>query len=611
MKKILFIYALSFMTITLRSQVTEDWVSQDDYYGKDGSMVVVDAADNAFTLSDIFNGDIYLTKRSPDGTILWAVTYDNTAPSQWEVAGSVAIDINGDAIVTGYTNTGFGTDWFPLQVVTMKFNGEDGALLWRQTYSTGSAYRGRKVLTDAAGNIYVGGDVNAWMIYHGEVGNMMVKKYDTDGNEIWSIIADDLGNPIPGTLNNLEFDAAGNIVIASYGSTMAKISPAGDILWNISGIEYGIVDIDLDPFGNIFVLSHGTFGVIPFISTDFTVKKYNSSGTLIWSQHYNFGNEEFGRQIESDNSGGAYIIGYGDLYFDWITFKINSTGILQWSQIYDEHTGNDEIPMMMVKDDDDNIYVTGQGGPWPGYFWTSLTQMVTIKYTPDGVTEWTALHDYYTNVGSAICLASDNSIYAVAQMYATTIHYTQVLPTICETPIGLFTNNISTTKARINWTLEPGAFQYEVWYKKATAGVWKKKFVPGINNKLNLKNLQCNKDYVWQIRTICDTVGVDDISDFSAVQNFTTLICREGDEIMEDNISLFPNPAADYLNVNTEDMDVKTMYITDMSGKLHITVINPDSDFNTINVSGLASGIYIIRIETTEKIMNQQFIISK
>ena len=611
MKKILFITTLALSSLTIKTQVTEDWVSQDDYYGKDGIMVVVDADDNAFTLSDIFNGDIYLTKRSTDGTILWAVTYDNTTPSQWEVASCVAIDINGDAIVTGYTNTGFGTDWYPVQVVTMKFNGEDGALLWRRTYNTGSAYRGRKVLTDAAGNIYVGGDVNAWMIYHGEVGNMMLKKYDTDGNEIWSIIANDLGNPIPGTLNNLEFDAAGNIVIASYGSTMAKISPSGNIIWYLSGIENGIVDIDLDPSGNIFVLSHGSFGVIPFISTDFTVKKYNSSGTLIWSQHYDFGNEEFGRQIECDNSGGAYIIGYGDLYFDWITFKINSTGILQWSQIYDEHTGNDEIPKMMVKDDDDNIYVTGQGGPWPGYFWTSLTQMVTIKYTPDGVAEWTALHDYYTNVGTAICLASDNSIYAVAQMYATTIHYTQVLPTICETPVGLFTNNITTTKARLNWTVDPDAFQYEVWYKKTTAAVWKKKFVPGINNKLNLKNLQCNKNYEWQIRTICDTVGVDIVSDFSAVQNFTTLICRDESIVMEDNISIYPNPAVDVLNIYSDENPFKSITILDLSGKVLLIIENTVSGTQTIDVSNLTPGMYLIRLETDENIINDQFIISK
>ena len=58
---------------------------------------------------------------------------------------------------------------------------------------------------------------------------------------------------------------------------------------------------------------------------------------------------------------------------------------------------------MMVKDADDNIYITGQGGPWPGYFWTSLTQMVTVKYSLSGDLIWTALHTDYTNTGSAIC----------------------------------------------------------------------------------------------------------------------------------------------------------------------------------------------------------------
>lgn len=611
MIKIRILVALLFGIVgTVSSQVIEDWVSPDFNYGLDGSVVVTDPADNSYALSDIFYGDIYLTKRSPDGTILWTATYDNTTPSQWEVAGDVIIDINGDAVVTGYTNTGFGSDWYPVQMVTMKFNGEDGALIWRETYSTGVAYRGRKLLTDDLGNIYVGGDVNAWMIYHGEVGNMMVKKYDTDGNDIWTIIADNIGNVYQGTLNNMQYSPDGNIIIAAYGTSLAKITTSGSVIWHVSGITYGIADIDIDPLGNIFAVSHGTFGTPPFTSTDVTVKKFSTTGTELWTKHYDFGNEEFSRQIICDNMGGAYIISYGDLYFDWYTFKINSGGILQWSQIYDEHTGNDEIPKMMVKDADDNIYVTGQGGPWPGYFWLSLVQMVTIKYTADGVEEWVALHTTYSNTGSAICLASDNSIYALGQQYAVLIHYNQATPIVCETPTGLFTNNITNSKARLNWVLVPGALQYEVWYKKATAAAWKKKFVPGMNNKLNLKNLQCSKDYVWQIRTVCDTVGVDVVSDFSALQNFTTLICREGDNIMEDNISIYPNPATDMLFVNSNE-EINRITIIDMSGKTILQFENSELFVDGIDVSALASGMYIVRTETINAINNQQIIISK
>ncbi len=613
MIKIRILVALLFGIVgTVSSQVTEDWVSDEVEYSKSGISVVTDADNNPFTLSDIFFGDMYLTKRDVAGNILWTATYDNTTPSQWEVASAVAIDINGDAIVTGYTNTGFGTDWYPVQMVTMKFNGEDGALLWRKTYKTDVAYRGRKILTDASGNIFIGGDVNAWMIYHGEVGNMMVKKYDSNGNDIWTIIADELGNPLPGTLNNLEFDAAGNILIGAFGSTFGKITTAGIVLWHVSGVENGIIDMDIDPSGNIFIVSHGTYGTPPFISTDISVKKYTSSGTLTWSQHYNFGAEEFAKQIECDNVGGAFIIGYGSSggYFDWRTIRIDAVGNQLWSQVYNAHTGNDEIPKMMVKDADDNIYITGQGGPWPGYFWLSLTQMVTIKYTADGVAEWTALYDLYANTGIALCLSSDNSIYAIGEMYAKTIHYTQVLPIVCETPTGLFTNNITINKARLNWTLVPGAVQYEVWYKKATAATWKKKFVTGINNKLNLKNLQCNKDYVWQIRTICDTVGVDVVSDFSPVQNFTTLICREGENIMEDNISVYPNPAADLVFVNSNEQ-INRLTIIDMAGKTIMEINNSDLFVDGIDVSQLPAGMYVLRIETINAINNQQIIISK
>ena len=51
----------------------------------------------------------------------------------------------------------------------------DGSLIWRQTYSDAVAYRGRHLLTDSEGNIYVGGDVDAWRIYHSDVGNAMIQ----------------------------------------------------------------------------------------------------------------------------------------------------------------------------------------------------------------------------------------------------------------------------------------------------------------------------------------------------------------------------------------------------------------------------------------------------
>ncbi|MFN0275211.1 MAG: hypothetical protein ACKVPJ_05675, partial [Chitinophagales bacterium] len=497
------------ITLSSYAQVTEDWVSPDSYYGKNGIMVAVDASDNVFTLSDIFNGDIYLTKRAADGTILWSTGYDNTTSSQWEVASWVCIDGNGDAIVTGFTNTGFGSEWYPVQMVTMKFNGSDGVLEWRVTESTGSAHRGRVCAVDAENNIYVSGDMNAFRTSYSDTGNQVLIKYAPDGTQIWKATTDEEGNSMPGPSVAMKFDSEGNIIIIgsppfSYSQTTVKFSPDGICLWHVSFDGYGGPDIAIDASDNIYIL-----GSMYVTDIDIVVRKVDSDGALLWENTYDFGSANLSRRIVCDSEGNAIICGYGSQltgmpYVDWLVFKINSSGTELWEHRYNEHANNDEWPLDIKIDNADNVYIIGQGGPWPGYFWTSLTQMVTVKYNPDGTNEWVALHTTYASVGQSLCLASDNSIYAVGQGNAVTIHYTQETPPVCDTPTDLFANNITINKARLNWTLVPGAFQYEVWYKKSTASAWKKKIVPATSNKLNIKNLLCNTNYVWQIRTICD-----------------------------------------------------------------------------------------------------------
>lgn len=108
MKKLLI--GLLLMPLLAFAQVNEDWLAAESNYAKEGRRVTIDTDNNVFTLSHTFHGDIYLTKRDESGIQLWSTGYDNTTPSQWEVASDIVIDINGDAIVTGYTNTGFGSE---------------------------------------------------------------------------------------------------------------------------------------------------------------------------------------------------------------------------------------------------------------------------------------------------------------------------------------------------------------------------------------------------------------------------------------------------------------------------------------------------------------------
>ena len=70
-------------------------------------------------------------------------------------------------------------------------------------------------------------------------------------------------------------------------------------------------------------------------------------------------------------------------------------------------------------------------------------------------------------------------------------------------------------------------------------------------------------------------------------------------DITAENISFYPNPADNQLNVVTETRTIKRISITDMAGSILIEKANIQRR-ETINISQLNSGIYIIRIETKE-----------
>ncbi len=618
-KHLLMAMAVVGMGYPSTGQITEAWVSPEVDYSKNGVMIAADAEGNSLAVSDIFHGDIYITKRDPSGNILWATGYDNTTPSQWEQAAWVTTDINNDVIVTGFTNTGFGSEHYAYQMVLMKFNGEDGALMWRVTDNAGSAKRGRVVMTDASGNIYVGGEFNAFNTTYYELGSMQLWKYSPAGTQLWTITTNLAGATMAGPLATMRFTPEGHILFAGaapLGSSVTggRATTDGTLLWTHNFPGYGMTDIDADNAGNTFILY--TYGFGAFADINPGIKKLNASGTVIWDHNYDFGTSDIGRKILADNAGGAFVTGYssqlaGMPYVDWITFRVNSSGDTLWSDRYDAHTNNDEWPWMMVRDNSNNIYITGQGGPWPGYFWLSLTQTVTLKYTAEGIREWTGLHDTYSNAGMALCLYNDNVLYVQGLGYDLVIRYDLPAIVTCDAPSGLFTNNITTTKARLNWTLEPGAVQYEVWYKRTTAVNWKKKFVPGVNNKLNLKNLLCNTDYVWKIRTVCDTVGVDEKSDFSPDQFFTMLVCREAmDEVENDGLMVYPNPAVASITMDAGSSMIAEIRVYNSQGAIVVSYDGPDINSIDLDVQVLPIGLYVIHCRTTDNIwLNKEFLI--
>lgn len=70
-------------------------------------------------------------------------------------------------------------------------------------------------------------------------------------------------------------------------------------------------------------------------------------------------------------------------------------------------------------------------------------------------------------------------------------------------------------------------------------------------------------------------------------------------EYKKENISVYPNPARDELNINaTNDIIISKIEITDVNGRL---ILSKNKDFNKIDVEKLQQGIYLLKISHDDK----------
>ena len=73
----------------------------------------------------------------------------------------------------------------------------------------------------------------------------------------------------------------------------------------------------------------------------------------------------------------------------------------------------------------------------------------------------------------------------------------------------------------------------------------------------------------------------------------------------DSRIWLYPNPAGDFLFINTNSRDCLLLSITDLTGR-EVMSLNRRSD--RIDISNLATGSYLLRIKEDSKILTIKFV---
>jgi len=158
---------------------------------------------------------------------------------------------------------------------------------------------------------------------------------------------------------------------------------------------------------------------------------------------------------------------------DWITIKYNSVGIQQWVQFYSAIPGSDNIGWAIALDNQDNIYVAGQGSGS-----NSFSDYITIKYNPDGVLQWAEQNNFSNliSVPSVIAANKFNNVFVTGSVrtYAditadyydyATIKYVQSTPlsvkAILDTIVYYgYGSNCVQLKAEASGGIEPYIFSW-------------------------------------------------------------------------------------------------------------------------------------------------------
>ncbi|MBA7519179.1 hypothetical protein ES705_11254 [subsurface metagenome] len=277
--------------------------------------------------------------------------------------------------------------------------GAEGDVLWTRTHNGPASWidEGRGIAVDASGNVYVTG----WESVTGELDNIWVRKYNSDGNEVWTRTHDgtDHGEDCG---YGIAVDGSGNVYVTGYEEVteeslniwVRKYDSDGNEVWTQTyngpdnDDDYGF-GIAVDGSGNVYLAGS------EFVTEELLniwVRKYNSDGNEVWTQTYNgtYNGNDYGFGITVDGSGNVYVIGLewvsGESNNIWVR-KYDSDGDEVWTQTYNGAADESDEGWGIAVDGSGNVYVTGcesDAGLWK--IWVG-------KYDSEGTKVWTQTYN--------------------------------------------------------------------------------------------------------------------------------------------------------------------------------------------------------------------------
>ena len=417
MKKSIFFLTILFFSLSVYSQVTQEWVARYDGPGSnydEANAIAIDHVGNVYVTGQseqsFLNFDCATIKYNPSGGEVWVQRY-NGPENEWDYGRAISVDAADDVYMLAQSFDNY---------VTFKYSTVQGNELWKRTL--GNCNGATALVLDNLTNIYVTGagygGANSGNDYTTIKYNLLgtgqwVQRYsgpDSLDDAATDIAVDNDGNVyVTGTI--------GGYLNSDYATV--KYNHLGAFQWSQTyngpaDFDDGAIAIALDDSGNVYVTgsSEQSYGV-----RDYATIKYNSAGVLRWVNRFNFGGDDVAKDIAVDGEGNVYVTGWSEgigTGIDYATIMYNSAGVQQWVARYNGPDSLGDGAFALTLDVSGNVYVTGGStNDW-------YKDCVTVKYNSNGAEIWVQRYNgpgNQSDQGKAIAVDDAGNVYVTGGSY--------------------------------------------------------------------------------------------------------------------------------------------------------------------------------------------------